>query len=483
MKKTIICLSAILAVLTACDPVESSKDWVPNEVDASTLSECISFTQKDANGQIATDGNYISYVTSPATTLCIYNYKSDGSENILATGATGSFTLAPSRGSNPDQVVYLRVVNSDNTITKAEKTLHVYVQEELSEEVRLLCGNNSAPTSKTWTWDVESDVNAVWGNFGANGSWRGTSISDFYWWGVADASLLLDQLKHSNTGIATGEEDNNAYMTFCEDGSIKTYDAAGNVIRSGSFEVTSWHPEEYTWEKGILHTTEGSILFPFEINSGGRMPTDFQIFDMTEDKLVLVYPDNGAFNDWSEGTYWCFESKQSQIAPSTEGSSKSWTWNTEDPDMAEVWGNFGSDGGARGSSIANFKWWGVTDAADLLGQLNHSNTGVATGEEDNNAYMTFFGDGTIKTYDASGNVIRSGQYEVDLTTADAWQLGTLKTTEGSILFPFEINSGGRMPTEFQIYDFTADKLILTYPDNGAFDGWSEGTYWNFMKKK
>jgi len=25
-------------------------------------------------------------------------------------------------------------------------------------------------------------------------------------------------------------------------------------------------------------------------------------------------------------------------------------------------------------------------------------------------------------------------------------------------------------------------MILTYPDNGAFSGWSEGTYWNFKKK-
>jgi hypothetical protein len=91
-------------------------------------------------------------------------------------------------------------------------------------------------------------------------------------------------------------------------------------------------------------------------------------------------------------------------------------------------------------------------------------------------------DGTVKCYDASGSEIRSGSYEIDLSTADGWKKGTFKTTEGAILFPFEINAGGRYVTDFQIFHVSGSEMILTYPDNGAFSGWSEGTYWNFKAK-
>lgn len=37
-------------------------------------------------------------------------------------------------------------------------------------------------------------------------------------------------------------------------------------------------------------------------------------------------------------------------------------------------------------------------------------------------------------------------------------------------------------TDFWIYTLNTSEMILVYPDNGAFSGWSEGTYWNFKKK-
>ena len=100
----------------------------------------------------------------------------------------------------------------------------------------------------------------------------------------------------------------------------------------------------------------------------------------------------------------------------------------------------------------------------------------------NSVTMVLNEDGTAKCYDASGSEIRSGSYEIDLSTADGWKKGTFKTTEGAILFPFEINAGGRYVTDFQIFHVSGSEMILTYPDNGAFSGWSEGTYWNFKAK-
>ena len=95
------------------------------------------------------------------------------------------------------------------------------------------------------------------------------------------------------------------------------------------------------------------------------------------------------------------------------------------------------------------------------------------------------GDGNLSaqvSYDANGTEIRSGSYEIDLSTADGWKKGTFKTTEGATLFPYEINAGGRYVTDFQIYSISDSHMVLTYPDNGAFSGWSEGTYWAFKKK-
>ena len=96
-------------------------------------------------------------------------------------------------------------------------------------------------------------------------------------------------------------------------------------------------------------------------------------------------------------------------------------------------------------------------------------------------------DGTVKCYDANGSVIRSGSYEIDLSTADGWKKGTFKTSEGATLFPFEINAvknrgAAAYVTNFQIYSISDSHMVLTYPDNGAFSGWSEGTYWAFKKK-
>ena len=93
----------------------------------------------------------------------------------------------------------------------------------------------------------------------------------------------------------------------------------------------------------------------------------------------------------------------------------------------------------------------------------------------------------MKCYDASGTEIRSGNYEIDLSTEDIWKMGTFKTTEGATLFPYEINATSNRGapayvTDFQIWSISDSEMILTYPDNGAFSGWSEGTYWNFKKK-
>ena len=487
MKKSILLFAVALGMLTACDPIKEDGSMKIDSFTSSTLLDGAEFSQyaDQACSTPQADGNWIKYNVPKATSVYIYYVKADGSEFKLSSGSAGGvFNFVPARGSDPLQTVYFRFVNANGDEVIASKEFTVQVAAELKPEVRLIASN--AYGKKTWKWNVGNNTSSghVWGNFGADGSWRGDALNDFVWWGVDDAADLTGQLGHSVTGQAIGEESNDATMVFTEDGLVKCYDANGSEIRNGTYEIKGWTGDNHDGFKyGVLHTSEGATLFPFEINAGGRYVTDYWIYSLTTDQMILVYPDNGAFSGWSEGTYWNFKSDSDVSGMMTNYGSKTWTWNVGNTTSSgHVWGNFGADGSWRGEYLNDFVWWGVDDAADLTGQLGHSVTGSATGEENNDATMVLNEDGTVKCYDASGSEIRSGSYEIDLSTADGWKKGTFKTTEGAILFPFEINAGGRYVTDFQIFHISGSEMILTYPDNGAFSGWSEGTYWNFKAK-
>ena len=487
MKKSILLFAVALGMLTACDPIKEDGSMKIDSFTSSTLLDGAEFSQyaDQACSTPQADGNWIKYNVPKATSVYIYYVKADGSEFKLSSGSAGGvFHFVPARGSDPLQTVYFRFVNANGDEVIASKEFTVQVAAELKPEVRLIASN--AYGKKTWKWNVGNNTSSghVWGNFGADGSWRGDALNDFVWWGVDDAADLTGQLGHSVTGQAIGEESNDATMVFTEDGLVKCYDANGSEIRNGTYEIKGWTGDNHDGFKyGVLHTSEGATLFPFEINAGGRYVTDYWIYSLTTDQMILVYPDNGAFSGWSEGTYWNFKSDSDVSGMMTNYGSKTWTWNVGNTTSSgHVWGNFGADGNWRGEYLNDFVWWGVDDAADLTGQLGHSVTGSATGEENNDATMVLNEDGTVKCYDASGSEIRSGSYEIDLSTADGWKKGTFKTTEGAILFPFEINAGGRYVTDFQIFHVSGSEMILTYPDNGAFSGWSEGTYWNFKAK-
>ena len=487
MKKSILLFAVALGMLTACDPIKEDGSMKIDSFTSSNLLDGAEFSRyaDQACSTPQADGNWIKYNVPKATSVYIYYVKADGSEFKLSSGSAGGvFNFVPARGSDPLQTVYFRFVNANGDEVIASKEFTVQVAAELKPEVRLIASN--AYGKKTWKWNVGNNTSSghVWGNFGADGSWRGDALNDFVWWGVDDAADLVDQLGHSVTGQATGEESNDATMVFTEDGLVKCYDANGSEIRNGTYEIKGWTGDNHDGFKyGVLHTSEGATLFPFEINAGGRYVTDYWIYSLTTDQMILVYPDNGAFSGWSEGTYWNFKSDSDVSGMMTNYGSKTWTWNVGNTTSSgHVWGNFGADGSWRGEFLNDFVWWGVDDAADLTGQLGHSVTGSATGEENNDATMVLNEDGTVKCYDASGSEIRSGSYEIDLSTADGWKKGTFKTTEGAILFPFEINAGGRYVTDFQIFHISGSEMILTYPDNGAFSGWSEGTYWNFKAK-
>ena len=515
MKKISLSLLALAALLTACDPAKDDYKDNAKTYTAEALGESFTFTQLDEEGNPAPDGNYFTFQTNPATIVTVYNLDSDGNENILSQGtAVGSFKIAPKRGSDPNQKFYVRTRNADGTYTNAEKSVTVYVATELTPEMRLLASD--AYGYKVWTWDddfFEKDgVMACWGNMGYapdNGS-TFVNSGNGIWWGTNPEGLLT-QLNHSDTGVATGEENSGAYMEFYDDGNIKTYDAGGNLIRSGKFSVEGWTGDrshashdgsQSEWSYGTLKTNAPAILFPFQINGNGTTVTEFEIMQLDASHLKLIYPikSDGTCGSWNEATWWAFKSNSDLEGAITGFDNKAWTWADgffEKDGVMACWGNMGyaPDNGSTFVKSGNGIWWG-TNGEGLVGQLQHSDTGVATGEEDSNAYMEFnWKMGTIKSFDAAGKEIRSGKFEILNTgmgkrqpsydgSQKEWSYGTLHTDAGSILFPFQINGSGYKPTDFEIMQADEDHLKLVYPikSDGTCGGWNEATWWAFKKK-
>jgi hypothetical protein len=209
--------------------------------------------------------------------------------------------------------------------------------------------------------------------------------------------------------------------------------------------------------------------------------------------LKLIYPQNGV-GSWGEATWWAFKCNSDPEAALTDFANKAWTWDTEFRG-GPVWGNLGYAPGDGDSFVidGNGIWWGATPE-ELTGQLQHSDTGAATGEEDAAAFMTFnYDKGTVTTFAGNGTQIRSGKFELQdwgkgartIASVDgsqsAWALGKLHTDAGSILFPFKINGGGEKPTDFEVMQLDGNhmKLIYAAPGTGS---WGEATWWAFKKK-
>ena len=469
---------AVAALLTACNPAEDKYSNNAKDVAEGELAGIVSFTQADADGNPQADGNYFTFTTSPATVVDIYTFRADGSENLLSHGtASGSFKYAPSRGSDTNQNIYVRAMNSDGSKVEAIKTVTVFVPSELEPVVKILASNDYG--EKTWKWDP-SITGAVWGNMGympGDGASVGQA-GNGQWWGVTTTDEFNGQLQHTEDGTNHGDGDLDAYMVFSEDGLLTSFDAQGNVIREGVFKVEGYDPAG-EWKVGDLKTN--SILWPYEINSGGNIPGTYEIVYLTADKMTLVYPDGGNQGAWGEATFWHFCSN-SDISGMIAGydKGKDWTWDTSI--TGAVWGNMGylpGDGASVGQT-GNGQWWGVTTSDEFNGQLKHTEDGTNHGDGHLDAYMTFGTDGMLTSYAADGSVVRSGTYEIDEIFGNTWKVGDLKTK--SILWPYEINSGGNIPGTYEIVYLTNDKMTLVYPDGGSQGAWGEASFWHFKAK-
>ena len=491
MKKSIICLVAALGLLASCDPVQSEKDFDALNPSADALADAVTFSQYSKTDSVTPqeNGNWIVYNTNPQQIVSIVSVDATGGERVLDYGKThGAFMLSPSRGSNPEQQIIVRVVNSYGKNVDAKKTLTVDVPTELAPELKVLCGESG---KKVWKWNTNASNGRVWGNMGCDGKTSGKdfALNGGEWWGVTSEEEFLTQLNHTDDGKAHGDESMDATMVISEDGTITCYNAEGKQIRSGKFSVKNYDPnyEQSVHQCGTLHTDAGTILFPYEINSGGKMPTDFEIAYMSPTRLVLTYPDNGKWGNaegsWTEGTFWQFTSADDLTGALTDYEEATWTWDTDNG----PWGNCGYGSFVTGGigSLTGNSWW-VVDGG-IGEQITKYGYGFA---DDDQATMTFKKDGTFsKSSGGKGTFEFDAKNKLDLGgygEGKTW--GRLTVTGDGILFPVRINAGTTV-NEFDVVYFDDNHLVLSYPNypkgskNGADDAasWMEGTFWRFKK--
>ncbi len=491
---------ATVGLLTACNP---SKDDVSMPGDSGLTGEqlasgfsVVQYADETYTTEAA-DGNYFKFTTSPARVVTVFQTDDEGNRNVLSAGkANGTFKIVPKRGNPTEQTYYIETLDFNGNTIIGQRTATVYVPQELEPVMRWLASD--AYGSKTWKWDTEfREDGAVWGNAGYA---AGEDWTSGIWWGCPPEVLATpDQIKHSDTGVPIGEESADATMVFYDDGNIACFDAGGNQIRKGKYSVTGWDGTKShasidgsvaNWSYGTLTTTEGSILFPFQINGGGTKPTEFEIIQLDANHLKLMYAAPGT-GGWGEATWWAFKSNSDDEAALTAFSAKSWTWDTGFREDGAVWGNAGY---AAGDDWTSGIWWGCPpEVLATPDQIKHSDTGVPTGEESADAYMTFdWKSGKVTTYAADGSQIRGGNYSVTWLGGEKaqpsvdgsianWAYGTLTTDPGSILFPFKINGGGEKPTDFEILQLDEDHMKLMYAAPGT-GGWGEATWWAFKKK-
>ena len=504
MKKIFFIGLAAAALLTACNPVQVEKDYSMDSYTPEQLADMVQFKQFSATDSVTPqeDGNWFTYTTNPTQNVVIYTLKKDGSENILSgTGshASGSFFFRPGRGSDPNQTRYVRYVDANNDTVTAQKQVTVEVAAELTPEMRLLASNDYG--SKKWVWDDTFRADqASWGNMGylpGSGESFATEGNGIWWGMKPDAETISGQLQHATDGNGP-KYAGAAYMMLDDEGGIASYTAEGELIAKGSYSVTGYdgkrHPSadgsQAEWSLGTFKTTAGSILWPYQINGKGFKPEEFELMQLDATHLKLIYAAPGT-GGWSEATWWAFKSESDAKGALTDYGEKSWTWDDTFRQDGGSWGNLGYLPGT-GESFAkegNGIWWGMKpDAETISTQLQHATDGNGP-KYAGGAYMTFNYDlGTVTSYTESGEKIASGSFDVPAATwfnggrdGNNWSMGTLTTTAGSILWPYQINGKGFKPEAFEIMQLDGKHLKLIYAAPGT-GSWSEATRWAFKAK-
>ena len=491
MKNIISFAIAVVAglLLVSCEPqlIEGPKPDNPKSASELQSSYVVDGQYADAACTVpAADGNFIKYHTSPATTVQIYNFKSDGSKNVLSTGASGVFNITPRRGQDPLQNYTVATINQDASIVSFETSVNVYVPADLDPAVKVLTGESGA---KAWKWYTIGT--ACWGNCGYIGVAGQANVAageiPGYWWGCTPEQLETEQLSHTG-GTVYGYGSENAYMVFNEDGDCISYKEDGSVIAKGSYSLNNYDPSGNNYLYGTLVTTDAPIMMPFQINSGGKRVNEFEVVYIDPNMMTLIYKGDNSEWGWGEATWWRFKNASDADAALAGDGQRAWTYYSIN---GSTWGNAGYIGVGGQANVAAGEvpgfWWGCTPEQLETEQLSHSG-GVVYGYGSDDAYMVFdIDNGVVTSYTSDGTKIASSAYAVENFDFQAdYKMGDLTTgaTESGILWPFAINTGGAINTNYEILYLDGQLMTLIGNYNGAGEwSWSECTWWRFQPKR
>ncbi len=501
MNKTLLIFGVAAGVLfTSCDPLKDKGSFDYDNYTAETLLDGATFAQFD---QVTDDQGNVSYVPSEKGNYIQYNipnvpavnifYEKNGERKQLSYGRSGGmFYYLPSRGSDEKQTVYFSYISPDGTEAVAGKEFTLGVAMSLDPAMKVLVSNKG---TKKWKWmPTTTEEGAVWGNAGYPlNKQDGSAAIDGAWWGCGmnDGSAKSDftgQTQHTGGkyDAIKGECYTLSYMEFSEDGTITAYGNDGSKIASGSFSISEYNNNEITRptenSRGILETTAGAILWPFTCDDSapGNEPTKFEIAYLDASRMIIYAQNpNGGSSTW-----WSFMSDDD---PTGILASHDWHWKPTDVNEGgAVWGNGGWMGAQNGAGSINGAWWGcgVNDGDcknKFSDQTQHAGGRYAEYESEcySQSYMTFNEDeATVTVYGKDGNKVREGSFSVDWAPTET-RMGTLNTSEGAIMWPFIINTEGKMASKFEIGYLGSDALILIYKDGDKDD--SPCTWWSFGK--
>ena len=259
------------------------------------------------------------------------------------------------------------------------------------------------------------------------------------------------------------------YQQFADEACTQP-DDAGNFLK-------------YNSAAGVVQVFQEGNTSPLYTGAGGVVKIPVKRGQEPSANLVFrLINGDGSFTETVK-TVACTpptELSPEMLILASDNGQKVWKWAP-----ANVYGNAGHSGAGsafNAPGVVDGIWWGCESADALMDQLKHSG-GTAYGDEANGAYMVFSEDGVVTSYKPTGEVIRSGKFEVknyDPSRASGWELGKLTTSEPALLFPWKVNADGTPVTEYDIMYFTPQAMTLVHTGGQASGGWGEITHWSFI---
>lgn len=278
MKKITILLMSLIALVSACEPIQKSypmgEDYTADQLDVTVKA-------------IVVDGKNTNKLVFENHSPILGEF--DYSFGVSSQQVVDTAVIVVE---GPLKVTFKGLNPSGSVITKEFDITVDELYYPVPEEWGLLCGKGT----KVWEWEVD-DVED--GPFGAGGyrdthePWDPTDLGDLDggWWNQA--------------GWGEG-----ATMSFSIRGAeFSKTDATGEKTEKGTFtfdmsqKLTNIYNPDEIWSHGKLRINGGTSII------AGRVPHydewyiydvyEFEIVELTEDRLVLAY--------WLEPREWCEE--------------------------------------------------------------------------------------------------------------------------------------------------------------------------------